>query len=129
MLIGKSRALPGRVTLADLLVDAGRDDLEHRNGLTHVLERLLAQAFEHEVLADALRRRRAHDDLTALRRAGEAPRLIRRRPARGEGPSRAELGRADVRLAGVDAHVELDRRKYAAVLLVELRRALADREG
>jgi len=36
----------------------------------------------------------------------------------------AELGGADQRLAGVDPHVELDRREDAAVLLVQAGRAL-----
>src|SRR3989304_5407354 len=43
-------------------------------------------------------------------------------------PSSAQLPRAQGPLARVDAHVELDRREDAAVLLVELADALPDRE-
>src|SRR3989454_10269648 len=120
------------VGLEDLYVDAGWDDAVDVDRLRDVLEGLLPEALEHEVVADALGRRGAHDDLPALRRPGEARGDVRRGARRREGPplrgSRAELGGAHERLAGVDAHVEHDGREHAAVLLVETQRLLVDRE-
>src|SRR2546427_4034458 len=60
------------VRLGDLLVDARRDDAVDVDRLRDVLEGLLPEALEDEVVAHALGRRRAHDDLPALRRPGEA---------------------------------------------------------
>src|SRR5204863_3214822 len=114
--------------LADFLVDPGRYHLVHADRLAHVLEGPLAEALEHEVYADLLGGRRPHDDLAALRRARDARGDVRRRTARREHPSRAELRRTHERLARVDPHVQLDRRKDPPVLFVELFRALADGE-
>src|SRR3989454_9846751 len=120
------------VGLEDLFVDAGWDDAVDVDRLRDVLEGLLPDALEDEVMTDALGRRRAHDDLPTLRRPGEARGDVRRRARRREGPplrrAHAELGGPHERLAGVDAHVELDGREDAAVLLVEARRPLVDRE-
>src|SRR5437899_4096481 len=110
-----------RLNLDDLLVDARRDHTVDVDRLGDVLERLLAEALEDEVDADACGGGGAHDDLAALRRAREARRDIGRGPGRRECPplprSGAELGRADQRLSGVDPHVELNRRAAATVLL------------
>src|SRR5580765_235383 len=115
--------IPTRVrllTLDDLLVDARRDPAIDVNRLGDVLERPLAEALEDEGAADSVGGGGTYDDLAALGRAGEARRPVGRRPRGGERPALpgagAELGRADERLAGVDAHVELDRREHAAVL-------------
>src|SRR5205809_210231 len=120
------------VGLDDLFVDAGWDDAVDVDRLRDVLEGLLPDALEDEVMTDALGRRRAHDDLPTLRRPGEARGDVRRGARRREGPplrrAHAELGGAHERLAGVDAHVELDGREDATVLLVEARRPLVDRE-
>src|SRR2546426_2197644 len=51
------------VRLGDLLVDARRDDAVDVDRLRDVLEGLLPEALEDEVVAHALGRRRAHDDL------------------------------------------------------------------
>src|SRR5207249_10224656 len=68
--------------LGDLLVDARRDDAVDVDRLRDVLEGLLPEALEDEVVAHALGRRRAHDDLPALRRPGEARGDVRRGPPR-----------------------------------------------
>ena len=103
------------------------------NRLGDVLERPLTETLEHEVGADPLGGGGAHDDLAALGRAGEPRRHVGGRPGGGERPALpragAELGGADQRLAGVDAHVELDRREDPAVFLVQRRRPLVDGEG
>src|SRR5438034_5108371 len=95
------------VRLGDLLVDARRDDAVDVDRLRDVLEGLLPEALEDEVVAHALGRRRAHDDLPTLRRPGEARGDVRRGARRREGPplrrAHAELGGAHERLAGVDA--------------------------
>src|SRR5881396_491881 len=96
--------IPTRIrgpTLDDLLVDAGRDDAVDVDRLRDVLERLLADALQHERRADAS----SGDGASG----GKGPPLPR--------PG-AERGGADQRLAGVDPRVELDRREDAAVLLV-----------
>src|SRR2546427_7415482 len=115
--------IPTRVRVAnldDLLVDARRDDPEDADRLRDVLERLLAEALQDEVGADALGGGRADDDLAALGRAREASGDVGGGTGRREGPplprARAELGGADQGLAGVDPHVELDRRGGPAVL-------------
>src|SRR5213083_2454096 len=59
--------------LDDLFVDAGWDDAVDVDRLRDDLEGLLPDALEDEVMTDALGRRRAHDDLTTLRRPGDAP--------------------------------------------------------
>src|SRR2546427_9584303 len=51
------------VRLDDLLVDARRDDAVDVDRLRDVLEGLLPEALEDEVVAHALGRRPAHDDL------------------------------------------------------------------
>src|SRR5216117_604979 len=121
-----------RAALDDLLVGAGWDDAIDVDRLRDILEGLLAEALEDEVVADAFGRRRAHDDLPALRRPGEARGDVRRDARRREGPplrrARPELRRAHERLARVDANVELDGREDATVLLVQTRRPLVDRE-
>src|SRR5262245_31794564 len=119
-------------TLDDLLVDPGRDDAIDVDRLRDGLERLLPEALQDERRADARGRRWADDDLAALRRAREACRDVGGGAGRREGPPLprpgAQLGRAHQRLAGVDSHVELDRREDPAVLLVQRARALMDGE-
>src|SRR5262245_38499417 len=132
MSAGSAHALiPTRIrvaTLHDLLVDTGRDDAVDMDRLRDVLERLLAEALEHERRADASRGGLADDDLTALGRAREARRDVGGGAGGREGPALpspgTQLGRAHQRLAGVDPHVELDRREDATVLLVQRARAL-----
>src|SRR2546426_10647327 len=71
--------IPTRIrgpTLDDLLVDAGRDDAVDVDRLRDVLERLLADALQHERRADASSGDGADDDLAALGRAGEARRDV-----------------------------------------------------
>src|SRR5919197_2418111 len=118
--------------LDDLFVDTGWDDAVDVDRLRDVLEGLLPETLENKVVANTLGRRRAHDDLPALRRPGEARCDVRRGARRREGPplrrTQAELGGAHERVARGDAHVELDGREDAAVLLVEARRPLMDRE-
>src|SRR4029453_588908 len=65
--------------------------------------------------------------------AREAGGLVGHGAGGGEGPAlgarAAELGPAHHRLAGVDAHVQRDGLDGRPVLLVEIERLLADREG
>src|SRR5262249_44178441 len=134
MSAGSAHALiPTRIrvaTLHDLLVDTGRDDAVDVDRPRDVLERLLAEALQDERRADASGGGRADDDLTALGRARETRRDVGGGTGRREGPPLprpgAQLGRAHQRLAGVDPHVELDRREHATVLLVQGTRALMD---
>src|SRR5882724_13212339 len=101
--------IPTRIrgpTLDDLLVDAGRDEAVDEDRLRDVLERLLAEALQHERRADASGGDGADDDLTALGRAGEARRDVGGGASGRKGPPLpspgAELGGADQRLAGVE---------------------------
>src|SRR5215469_13051841 len=86
----------------DLRVDAGWDHAVHGERLGHVLEGPLPEALEHEAVADALRRRRAHHDLSTLGGAGQARGHVGGRSGRREGPAlgagATELGRAHERL-------------------------------
>src|SRR2546427_10768593 len=76
-----------RLNLDDLLVDARRDHAVDVDRLGDVLERLLAEALQDEVGADALGGGGAGDDLAALRRAREARRGGGRGPRGRERPS------------------------------------------
>src|SRR5262245_37914827 len=86
----------------DLLVDPRRDDAVDVDRLRDVLERLLAEALEHERRANARGGSPADDDLAALRRAREARRDVGGGAGGREGPplgrAGAELGRAHQRL-------------------------------
>jgi hypothetical protein len=121
------------VTADDLFVHPRRDDAVDVDGLRDVLEAARARALQHELRLDPLGRGGAHHDLAGLRGAGKAGGQVgggtrgRERPALAA--AAADLGGADQRVAGIDAHVQADGREDAAVLLVELLGTLPDGEG
>src|SRR2546426_9073557 len=117
--------IPTRIrgpTLDDLLVDAGRDDAVDVDRLRDVLERLLADALQHERRADASSGDGADDDLAALGRAGEARRDVGGGASGGKRPPLprpgARVGRAVPRPARVVPLLGMDRREDPALVPV-----------